>query len=79
VARAKVAAALRLAVGYDRPGPIRDPETVRQAWRELRALLAVVRAAAAWADAPGYRHSDMDRLINALARLRRSGGAGRAR
>ena len=37
--------ALRLAVGYDRPGPLRDTETLQQAHREFRAMQTVVRAA----------------------------------
>mgnify|MGYP000143194674 FL=1 len=43
--RRPLAPALRLAVWYDRPGPVNGPEDLRPAWRELRALLVVARAA----------------------------------
>ena len=72
----KIAPTLRLMTGYDRPGPIADTETTRQAWAELRALLAVARAAERLRPAVTCRVSAemptaLEGLARALSRLAR--------
>lgn len=88
MARAKVAAALRALMAdlraKVRPGKAGagDAQVIRMAEGELRYLLAVARAAER---VVGPKHAEdiiprrpWDSLSRALARLRRSGGAGRA-